>query len=425
MMWRPGWPEEKHSGSTVHVGSSVDVSASSSSAEKRQKISTNTELPSQPPTMLHHDQQESQSSVPLPSTISSSSPSASGSCGIKRKPDDDSIGDSSKSLRADGPNLPTGVKRQAEGEPMHSHSSPDDQMTEWLDELVKISDETEHTVLVLEPGYSDLAEIFSPPRIVTIAKKNGLAARWSFDRLVEKEAGVPWDLTRRAHQMEILRIIEDEKPQLVIGSPPCSHFSKIMALNWPKTPRHKRRAMMREARDLLEFASRVYMAQYRSGRLFVHEHPESAQSWREPCMERLANLPGVVKARIDMCAYGLKSADAKGEGLVLKPTTILTNSTVMGEKLAKRCTGGHRHVRLKGGNRCSRAAIYTVEFCEAVVAAYKAHQSAKRRKDRLRGSLKARDNADSILHNIEIAADDESDCPDIFGANGNLWWTRV
>ena len=36
-------------GSTVHIGSSVDVDASSSSAEKRQQISTSTDMPLQPP----------------------------------------------------------------------------------------------------------------------------------------------------------------------------------------------------------------------------------------------------------------------------------------------------------------------------------------------------------------------------------------
>ena len=123
--------------------------------------------------------------------------------------------------------------------------SPEDRMTEWLDELTKLSENDDRTVVVFEPGeLNEVAEIFSPPRIVTVARRRGISARWSFDRLVEKEPGTPWDLSRRSHQLAILKILEEEKPELIVGSPPCSHYSRIMALNWPKTPRHRRRAMM-------------------------------------------------------------------------------------------------------------------------------------------------------------------------------------
>ena len=51
---------------------------------------------------------------------------------------------------------------------------------------------------------------------------------------------------------------------------------------------------MREARALLEFACQCYRMQNDDGRIFIHEHPASAQSWKEEeGIMKLAALPGV------------------------------------------------------------------------------------------------------------------------------------
>ena len=74
-----------------------------------------------------------------------------------------------------------------------------DDITEWLDEVVKLAKDTSDTIMILEPDWKllkdDVAEIFSPPRVVTVARRKGLRAKWSFDRLTEAAPGVPWDLT--------------------------------------------------------------------------------------------------------------------------------------------------------------------------------------------------------------------------------------
>ena len=54
----------------------------------------------------------------------------------------------------------------------------------------------------------DVAEIFSPPRVVIVAKRMGMKGEWSFDKLVERSPGVPWDLTRREHQRACMDIID-------------------------------------------------------------------------------------------------------------------------------------------------------------------------------------------------------------------------
>ena len=68
---------------------------------------------------------------------------------------------------------------------------------------------------------------------------------------------------------------------------------------------------------------------------------------------------------------------------------------------------------LKGGRRCADAAIYTREFCSAIVEGYRLHVEQARRRCERRGSLRARDYVDSILNEICIGADDEEDCPGI------------
>ena len=82
-------------------------------------------------------------------------------------------------------------------------------------------------------------------------------------------------------------------------------------------------------------------------------------------MMELALRPGVDRIIVDMCAFGLKSTDEEGEGLVEKTTALLTNCPGLVETMSRRCEGGHRHVHLISG-RAKAAQEYTQEFCESV-----------------------------------------------------------
>ena len=85
------------------------------------------------------------------------------------------------------------------------------------------------------------------------------------------------------------------------------------------------------ARCHLKFACRIYAMQHREGRLFIHEHPDTGQSWNEPDVQQLLKMEGVVRRRLDMCRYGLQSQDKNGVALVKKTTSTLTNSVIMGD----------------------------------------------------------------------------------------------
>ena len=127
-------------------------------------------------------------------------------------------------------------------------------------------------------------------------------------------------------------------------------------------------------------------------------------------------LPNVDRYLLDMCCYNLTSSDKLGTGVVKKTTAILTNSPIIGKFLARKCSGGHRHVRLWGGRKATAAATYSPDFCEAIVEGYKLHIADQRRRagqGQQRGSLKARDKMDSDIHEVSLLEDDEEDLPGI------------
>ena len=234
----------------------------------------------------------------------------------------------------------------------------DGAMCEMLDSLEGVVGNNVHEVLLFETeSTNDISEIFSPPRIVVVAKRSGLTGGWSVDRLTEMSPGIKWDLTKPSHQNAVIDLINMTKPQLIIGSPPCSWFSRIMALNWGKIARPRRRAMLHEARTLLKFSCRVYRLQHASKRLFLHEHPASATSWSEDCIRDLLKVDGVHRRVLDMCRFGLTGSDSRESGLIKKSTAIITNSAIIADHLGRRCEGNHKHYQLKGGDRCARAAI--------------------------------------------------------------------
>ena len=129
-----------------------------------------------------------------------------------------------------------------------------------------------------------------------------------------------------------------------------------MNLNWPRMAKERKQRLLAQAREHLRIACSGYELQYRAGRVFMHEHPKTASSWAEPVVKKLLNLPGINRYHLDMCAYDLRTDDGS---LVKKPTSVVTNSAILGKHLAKKCPGNHQHSQLKGGHRCQHAAIYT------------------------------------------------------------------
>ena len=81
----------------------------------------------------------------------------------------------------------------------------------------------------------------------------------------------------------------------------------------------------------------------------MHEHPSSVSSWNRPEVLRMLLQEGVELVEVDMCDFGIVASDEFGEALVRKRTKILTNSPEIARRVARRCSGDHRHVHLIGG----------------------------------------------------------------------------
>ena len=73
------------------------------------------------------------------------------------------------------------------------------------------------------------------------------------------------------------------------------------------------------------------------GRSSVYEHPQSAASWSNPNVDKLAAMAGVMRAELDQCEFGLTSEDELGRAPAKKPTSLLTNSVEVFRTMGVKC----------------------------------------------------------------------------------------
>ena len=124
----------------------------------------------------------------------------------------------------------------------------------------------------------DVAELYSPLRVVEMAKSMGLRAGWSLDLTTIDEAGRPWDFNHVEMRSKAIRKVLTDKPRLLIGSPMCTAFSCMNNINYKRMPPEEVQQRMEHGRRHLEFCTKLYEIQWREGRHFLHEHPQVATS---------------------------------------------------------------------------------------------------------------------------------------------------
>ena len=124
----------------------------------------------------------------------------------------------------------------------------------------------------------------------------------------------------------------------------CSSFSRLQHLNWGRMSPDEVQRVREYGRKHLQFACKLYTLQKELNLYFLHEHPDSATSWSEPCVKKLLESEGVSRVVSDMCVYGMEQEDERGRALVKKPTAFMTNSPEIARRLNQRCVGGHRHI---------------------------------------------------------------------------------
>ena len=157
----------------------------------------------------------------------------------------------------------------------------------------------------------DVSEIYSRPRIAAEAPQYGLGQGFSLDiRTTDEETGEPWDFSRACCRAKAREKVEQERPYMLIGSPPCSPFSKLQAIS-----RHKRRPedyerMVVEGLVHHRFVFELYEIQRSQGRHFLHETPDKTWSLKCDFVQDMLERPGVHYASADGCMYGMTSGRA-------------------------------------------------------------------------------------------------------------------
>ena len=135
---------------------------------------------------------------------------------------------------------------------------------------------------VSSSGSVSISEVFSPARICLKCERHGLVAGSSLD------LHTGYDLSKYKVQKEVEAIIEKEQPMLLVGSPPCTKFSilqnLVIAKGLTDQQRDKFEIELAQAVRHINFCVKLYHRQRVRGRYYLHEHPQTATSWKLPAI---------------------------------------------------------------------------------------------------------------------------------------------
>ncbi len=225
-----------------------------------------------------------------------------------------------------------------------------------------------------------VSEIYSPPRVtrmISCLPSLKLLPGYALDITVEDpDDGLPWDFDNPAKREKARKLIREQKPLFLIGSPMCTAWCTWQRLNEIRGDGEKLRRAKVRARLRLDFTMELYAEQVEAGRYFLHEHPKSASSWEEESVRRIRQLEGVDLVHADQCQYGNEVTFGRYRGQpVKKPTGFMSNAPALLEKLTAKCSGrGGECSRRRGGTHAvcggrvaKEAAKYSKDLCRAIV----------------------------------------------------------
>jgi hypothetical protein len=161
----------------------------------------------------------------------------------------------------------------------------------------------------------DLAEIYSPARFGRKCAMYGLRPGFAIDLTTRKPDGDYWDLSK-PKDVELLETLqEEEKPFLLIGSPPCTTFSQLLKLSHTEAEMQARQE--KEGKPHMRVAAAAYRRQLEDGRHFLHEHPAGSSAWLMPEIQQLIKDERCFLVQVPMCRWemdGRCSSPARSVG---------------------------------------------------------------------------------------------------------------
>ena len=214
-----------------------------------------------------------------------------------------------------------------------------------------------------------VAEVFNPNRFGPRTKRHGLLKGQSFDL----ELGT--DLLDPKKQQHVLEYIDCVRPGLTVISPPCTLFTILQNLNHARRTEEGMKLYLqrlREAKELLRFATKVALLVMDYGGTFLLENPLTSKAWQEKYLHELMMDDRVKLVVTDQCMLGLTSIARVPQR---KPTGFISNSDEIIKELDQRCDGRHQHELVlgsdKGGLRSKQTQVYPDQLVDAILRGYK------------------------------------------------------
>ena len=136
---------------------------------------------------------------------------------------------------------------------------------------------------------------------------------------VDPDDGEPWDFNDTAKRLKAVQPLERDKPDMIMLGPICNPFCSLnLGWNFERMSMGNVNDRVEDGMRHLSFSVHLALKQVKAGRYFAFEHPVGAASWETRVMRMLARLPGCRQVEFDFCAFGMKSSDELGKGLVKK-----------------------------------------------------------------------------------------------------------
>ena len=242
---------------------------------------------------------------------------------------------------------------------------PTAKQTRRLQAQAKISQEVCSAERIGDSDRIRLMEVFSPPRFAPIVEQLGYKAK-SYD------LKTGFDLSKSSDRRQVEQDLVENRPELLVLSPPCTHEGGWFNLNCTKMERWQYLQLKARSRSFIRWCCKLFKMQTELGGKAVFEHPTGAHTWNYSEVQTLCKRHVTVK--LHMCRFGLKLPHS--EQLIRKSTRLLVNDPSMKE-LGLLCPGpsdpAHAKHDVVQGNAPGVPSVsqfvgaYTQQFVHAVL----------------------------------------------------------
>ena len=205
-------------------------------------------------------------------------------------------------------------------------------------------------------------EVYNPPRITKEMREGRwklLVRGFALDvTVVDPSDGLPWDFSRKSKRDRAIALVRQQKPYMLIGLPACEAFSMWQVLNRARTrdAAAMDRALAAATRHL-DFGVSLYQEQIDGGRYFLHEQPLHESSWSVPSIEKLWQMPNVLRAHGDQCICGAEARSGESVAMPVKEANGVPYELSVCRRDAEQALSGRRRVVLATARRTPRTVL--------------------------------------------------------------------